>query len=60
MNKKKVYVIEERGGFKGWRPIDCDSIKKASMIKIKVYRALSDIYKLCKYYRIKIYFGGIK
>lgn len=55
---EKIYVIEERGGFKSWQPIDCDSIKKASMIKIKTYRELSKIYRLCKYYRIKTYVGG--
>ncbi len=56
--KEKIYVIEERGGFRSWQPVACDSIKKASEIKIKMYRQISEIYKLCKYYRIKTYFGG--
>ena len=51
----KVYVIEERSGFRGWRAVSVDTIKKASDIKIVTFRKLSEIYRLSKYYRIKTY-----
>ncbi len=53
--KKKVYVLEERGGFSDWKPKDANSIKKGAESSMMMWRQLARIYKTNKVYRIRTY-----
>ncbi len=52
---KKVYVLEERSGFRDWQPHSADKIKKASISRMEMYKELARIYRINKHYRIKPY-----
>ncbi len=52
---KKVYVVEERYGFRDWQPHSADKIKKASISRMGMYRQLARIYRTNKKYRVKTY-----
>ena len=52
---QKIYVIEEKSGFRDWQPRNAHKFKNAAQSTMKLYRQLSRIYKTNKQYRIEIY-----
>ncbi|KKN56660.1 hypothetical protein LCGC14_0569770 [marine sediment metagenome] len=52
---KKVYVVEEKSGFRDWKPHSADKIKKASISRMGMYRELARIYRTNKHYRVRTY-----
>lgn len=51
----KIYVIEEKSGFRSWQPKSADAIRKGATSKMDLYRILTRIYKLNKVFRIRVY-----
>ena len=54
---KKVYVVEERSGFRDWQPHSADRIKKGAMSRMSLCRQIARIYRTNKHYRVVTYFA---
>ena len=52
---KKVYVVEERSGFRDWQPHSADKIKKAAISRMALDRQIARIYRTNKHYRVRTY-----
>ena len=55
---KKVYVIEEKSGFRDWQPHSADAVKKGAVSKMALYRQLTRIYRTNHVYRVRTYINS--